>query len=112
MRTLLLAALLPLLLVACTGQPVDTGEDTDLATDTDTDGGPDGEKLFSRKCASCHGPQALGSAAAPSLEDAMDKTDEELVAIMQNGGAEMAPVDVTDEQGLAIVGWLRELFGS
>ncbi|MES2641756.1 MAG: cytochrome c [Myxococcota bacterium] len=124
MRTWILAALLPVVLSAAllgctgpsdkddTGAAADTDTDTDSDTDTDTDLGPDGAALYSANCSSCHGDSAEGTRSAPPLEGEMRLSDTQLVGIIRNGKEEMPAVDVTEEEALAIVGWLRALFGA
>jgi mono/diheme cytochrome c family protein len=110
MRTLLLAAVLPLSLLACTG--TSDKADTAEAADTDTDTAPDGAALFSANCASCHGESAEGTRTAPGLEREMGLSDSQLIRIMQDGKEEMPAIEVTDTEAQAIVDWLRELFSA
>ena len=71
-----------------------------------------GRSPFERVCSNCHGMDAKG-ATGPSLLP-FTRTDDELLAIVREGGAQMMAFsrkDVSDEAARAIAAYLRSLTG-
>ena len=99
---------------AGTDDSADSGDSSDTnALDTNDSTGEDtasdGATLYATHCASCHGAQGEGG-SGPELEPQLHHTDEDLVRFILEGRGEMAPIDVTEEEAIAIVAWIRELF--
>lgn len=96
-------------------QADDTGtggtDDSTGGTDSGTTGGLDGESLYISNCSSCHGADAMGGNGGPPLDrEVRMLNDSQLIQIMQNGEGRMPAIDVTTEEGQAIVDYLRTLF--
>ncbi|MCB9765373.1 MAG: cytochrome c [Alphaproteobacteria bacterium] len=88
------------------------GDDTSGSTTDDTDGGAlDGQALYTRHCATCHGPDGAGTSAGPDIrEEVFEEPIDELVEVMQEGEDDMPPTGVTAAEGRAIAQWMRATF--
>jgi mono/diheme cytochrome c family protein len=114
--------LVPLLLVACKGDgTTDSLNETGIVDDTSesVDTAPPeftGVELYEINCASCHGIDGTGPENGPedgtNLEQEVERhTDAQLIGIILNGEGDMEPVDVTEDEAVKIVDYLRnELF--
>jgi|GEM_PF-4524883 len=95
-----------------TGDDGSGGDGSDGGATGDDGGAPDGASLYATYCASCHGASGEGAASGPPLESEVNRhTDEELIAVIQEGDGSMPAIDVTDEEAQAIVDFMRTLFG-
>ena len=71
---------------------------------------PDGEMVYGLRCASCHGEDARGTGAGPTLEVALDRDDAVLVALILEGWGGMPPVVIPEADALAAIAYARSLF--
>jgi mono/diheme cytochrome c family protein len=114
--------LVPLLLVACKGDgttdsPKETGNVDDTSESVDT-APPEftGIELYEINCASCHGIDGTGPENGPDdgpdlQQEVENHSDAQLIDFILNGKGDMEPVDVTEEEAVKIVDYLRnELF--
>jgi mono/diheme cytochrome c family protein len=79
-------------------------------------GAAEGQDLFARQCAVCHGPDGtgkqIGTMQVPSLkrDDAVNATDERLFQIIAGGGIRMPPFrqTLTEAQIRSLVRYIRQ----
>ena len=74
---------------------------------------PPGKAAFGRACAACHGADAMGK-TGPSLVP-MEREYLEVRGIVRDGRGEMpaiSPADVSDEELMQIVAYLKKLSGA
>ncbi|MBL8678151.1 MAG: cytochrome c [Myxococcales bacterium] len=91
--------------------PTDAASDSGaLASD-----GPmlDGAALYTRLCATCHGPHGEGvSPRGPAISrEVRGESDRDLRRLFATGEDDMPPVPMTDEEAAALIAYLRERFG-
>ena len=94
----------------------DTGsEDTDDSEDTgsddtdDTDTSPTGdaaagEAIVNARCMGCHGGN-------PSIENAANMSDAELIELFENGKGYMPAQNLTEQEALDVIAYLRATYG-
>ena len=91
-----------LVLVACADaappEPADVSSDAAPAGD---------EEGYLLRCAACHGEDGRGTTVAPSLLEALDRSDDALIAIIVEGSGQMPPIVMPTEEAQGIVDYLR-----
>ena len=63
-----------------------------------------GESIVTSTCMGCH-------ASNPAIEDAGSMTDDELINLFDNGQGYMPPQNLTDQQKLDVIAYLRQEYG-
>ena len=68
--------------------------------------------MYASTCADCHGADGGGTSRGPALaEEVREESDEDLVDQIVNGGGDMPPQDVSDQEAADVLAFLRETFG-
>jgi mono/diheme cytochrome c family protein len=100
--------LITVLATACGGQLRKSGR---LTTILSLDRTPsNGATVFEDECSYCHGDTAMGG-SAPNLSTATKRmTDGEIVEQILEGGLSMPSIEVTEQQAVDVVAWLRAKF--
>ncbi len=63
-----------------------------------------GETLVTTKCMGCHGSN-------PAIEKAANMSDEELIDVLDNGKGYMPPQNLTEQEKLDVIAYLRQEYG-
>jgi len=106
------------LLVACAAvdegpRPIDSGEpETDRPFPSDLTGDPEaGAAAFQLYCATCHGEAGRGGLGPDLAVASVALDDEQIFTTMIEGiRRRMPPLDVTDQEAVDILAWLRQQF--
>jgi mono/diheme cytochrome c family protein len=90
----------------------DDPSDTDDPLDTeDSDDNPlNGEELYTTHCTSCHGALGEGTGEGPGITQELHHSDADLLDIIINGRGPMPQINVTEEEGMAIIDYMRATF--
>ena len=84
-------------------------EDSSAAEDTQAEE-LDGAALYQEHCVPCHGEDARGvSNMGPDLMASLEQDDAYFVDVIRNGKGTMFPIEVSQEEALAIVEHIRSL---
>lgn len=70
--------------------------------------GTDGESLYNRSCASCHGTDLKGISGPPLLNLSSKYSDEQVQKIIKDGVNMMPGKLLTDEESQTVTKWLME----
>jgi len=76
--------------------------------DVSSDAAPAGdEEAYLLRCAACHGEDGGGTTVAPSLLEALGRSDDAIIAIIVEGTGQMPPIVMPTEEAQGIVDYLR-----
>ena len=71
-----------------------------------------GQARFGPRCSSCHGANGGGALGPPLGVVVPGRTDLDLYRVITEGQDGMPAIDVTPQEGVHLVAWLQESFGS
>jgi mono/diheme cytochrome c family protein len=72
-------------------------------------GAPDGQALYDKKCAICHGDDANETATAPDIRARLSEmTLAEIEETILDGTTDMPAVLVSEDEAVAIAAWAKD----
>ena len=89
----------------------DSAAEDEYACDDPPEKPLDGAKLYKMYCYQCHANEGQGSGAGLDIrERVLTSADDELLDIILNGQGRMEPILVDEDEGYAIIEWVKSAF--